>query len=481
MAFSAGGPASGGRRGVPGLTVQLLLLTAAVLLAGGLLIYLALIVQFRAEYLRGQLEKAYFATATTGRAGDGRITSGDRDRLLAFAGAETIIVRAGTEIRLVIGDPPGTVDRTVRFDEPAGPWGASLARRALQVPETLEALFSGNGRRIRIVGPTQADGGTTVEVVTREEGLARTLRSHSLRILGLLIALSAVIGAILFVSLRWVVVLPILRIERHLESFARAPEDESTTMPATRRGDEIGRIERLLAVMQADLRAALRRQGREAALGRSVSQINHDLRNLLTAAVTSSEQVADSVAESGDPAARNLMQHLLKSLNRAARLSARTLDYIRYGDRGVDIQNLSLHDLVDQVGEMVEPVVSGAVRWRNRVPEGLVCQADDEQLFRALLNLADNAAAATGEGGRVEILAWPTHQGVAIEVHDDGPGLDDEARALFEASASVGPVPARGLGIAIVREIVAAHRGALRILRSSPAGTRLILTLPGLR
>lgn len=466
------------RRGVRGLTVRLLLITVAVLLVGDLLVYFPSVSRFRVEYLHGQLDKARLFTFALETAGSGEILPGDRERLLALTGAEAVVLRTGTGPRLVIGEIPGSVDHVVRLEEPAGTWPAALWRQVTRIPDAVDTLLHGGNRLLRVAGPMRPEGGMTIEMVMREAELARALRGHSLRVLGFLLAFCAVTGGLLFVLLRQAVVRPILRIDRRLESFARTPEDESTTIPVSGRGDEIGQLERSLASMQADLRAALRRRRREAAVGTSVGKINHDLRNLLTVALASADRIDESVAESGDPLLRNVVQHLIGSVNRAAQLCARTLDYIRYGGRTPDVQTVPLRELVSQVGDMVEPLLSGAVRWENRVPEGLICRADSEQLFRALLNLAENAARAAGEGGRVEVSARATGKGVAIGILDSGSGLDDETRALIEGPASAGPGPAGGLGIPIVREIVAAHGGTLRVLQSSPEGTALALMLP---
>lgn len=476
MAAPASG-AAGRRRGPPGLTVRLLLLTAVVFLVVVVLICFPSISQFRLEYLHEQLEKAELSTLVVEAAGGGEIPPRARERLLAFTDTEAIILRTGAASRLMIGETPKSIDRTVRLSMRMRSLTAAPAQWAMLVPDTLGTLLHGERRLIRVVGPAMGGDEMIVEVVTHEEGLARALRAHAGRVIGVSLVLCAVIGGLLFAALRWIIVRPVKRIERRLASFARTPEDESTTVPDSGRGDEIGQLERSLASMQTDLRAALRRRRREAALGGSVSKLNHDLRNILTVAMTSSDQIAESVAKSGDPLVRQVMQHLINSVNRAALLCTRTLDYIRHGDRPPDIRDVPLRGMVDEVGEMVEPFVTGTVRWGNSVPRGLVCRADSEQLFRALLNLAENAVSAVGKGGRVEISARATIDGVAIEVRDNGPGLDKEARAIIEAPASAGTVPARGLGLVIVREIVAAHRGTLRVVRSSPEGTVLEITL----
>lgn len=130
-----------------------------------------------------------------------------------------------------------------------------------------------------------------------------------------------------------------------------------------------------------------------------------------------------------------------------------------------------------------------------------------EDLTRILINLVRNAADAMPSGGHVRVTAQygegasffdtnapvPAPRSVVLTVSDDGPGVPESLRErVFELGFSTRAKPAenatknaawptprrRGLGLNIVRNLVEAARGAVRITASHTGGTRFEITLP---
>jgi signal transduction histidine kinase len=96
----------------------------------------------------------------------------------------------------------------------------------------------------------------------------------------------------------------------------------------------------------------------------------------------------------------------------------------------------------------------------------------DEQLFRqALFNLLLNAVQAVEPGGRIEVRWRPTAgDGAELEVCDDGPGVAEADRTeIFKPYVTKRPKGV-GLGLAIVHQIVAAHRWEIGCLPNAPRG-----------
>jgi len=111
---------------------------------------------------------------------------------------------------------------------------------------------------------------------------------------------------------------------------------------------------------------------------------------------------------------------------------------------------------------------------------------DREALKRALVNLIDNAMAASaatngsGERPRIEVrTALERSSGVVtLEVCDNGPGIEPRLRTrIFEPYFSTKP-GGGGLGLAIVSAIVADHHGFVRMRDNRPRGSRFILEFP---
>jgi len=113
---------------------------------------------------------------------------------------------------------------------------------------------------------------------------------------------------------------------------------------------------------------------------------------------------------------------------------------------------------------------------------------DREALKRALVNLLDNAIAASassngsgnGQRPRIEVrTALERSSGVAtLEVCDNGPGIEPRLRTrIFEPYFST-KKGGGGLGLAIVSAIVADHHGFVRMRDNRPRGSRFILEFP---
>jgi signal transduction histidine kinase len=112
-----------------------------------------------------------------------------------------------------------------------------------------------------------------------------------------------------------------------------------------------------------------------------------------------------------------------------------------------------------------------------------VLVADRDRLDAALDAVIENAVQATVPSDRIEIVGRSDPPGAIIEVTDTGVGI--EAGALphvFERFSTIrhanGNGAGTGLGLPIVKAIVEAHGGAVRVHSTPGAGTTLVLHFP---
>ena len=113
------------------------------------------------------------------------------------------------------------------------------------------------------------------------------------------------------------------RLTSNIIAFGESPQDASRVIAPTGRGSEIGRAEAALAVMQRSLAHELAQGKRLAELGMAVARINHDLRNMLSAA----QLISDRLATIPDPLAQRLAPRLVATLDRAIQFCQATLTY----------------------------------------------------------------------------------------------------------------------------------------------------------
>ena len=207
--------------------------------------------------------------------------------------------------------------------------------------------------------------------------------------------------------------------------------------------------------------------------GGAVTKINHDLRNILSTA----RLVSDRLLASDDPTVRRNSRALLAAIDRAVELCSATLNFTREGPPVLEQTSFPLAELIEEVALTLPVPAEGEPPLRNQVPETLIVEADRSQLFRIFANLTQNAAQAGAN--RIEITARREGERIVVEVSDNGPGLAPRARDnLFQPFAGSARPGGSGLGLAIVRELVRAHGGNIRLLRSTAEGTVFAVDLP---
>jgi signal transduction histidine kinase len=101
-----------------------------------------------------------------------------------------------------------------------------------------------------------------------------------------------------------------------------------------------------------------------------------------------------------------------------------------------------------------------------------------QTLEAAILNLVKNAFEAMSRGGRLTARTFVTTKGVAFDLIDDGPGIDDKtAMKMFEAFFTTKP-GGSGLGLPTARKIIEAHGGTINVQSTVGRGTKFTLEFP---
>jgi two-component system nitrogen regulation sensor histidine kinase NtrY len=104
--------------------------------------------------------------------------------------------------------------------------------------------------------------------------------------------------------------------------------------------------------------------------------------------------------------------------------------------------------------------------------------ADQDLLKGILTNLLENAADAAGEGGRILGVTTQVDGRAAIEVHDSGPGLSEQARAsLFQPTISF-KKKGMGLGLSIARKSALLSGGDIVVVKGELGGAGFRVLLP---
>jgi signal transduction histidine kinase len=446
------------------LSARLLVLTIVFVMLAEVLIYTPSIARFRMVWLEEKLAAGHLAALTTMAAPEGMVTPELEAQLLDHVGAYRIyLTKPGKDLYSLGSLPPRAVTNVIDLE---GPGAATM------IVEAFGTMLNGAGRISRVRGTSPREPEAMVEVIFDETPLRAAMLDFSVRILALSIIISLITAGLVFLALHWLTVLPLKRFTERLVGFRETPEDAEAIIVPSGRSDEVGVAERELHDMQVTVRQALKQKDRLAALGTAVTKINHDLRNILSTVSILSERLSAS----GDPQVRDIAPRLMEAIDRAVDLCSRTLAFTREGDQPLHRSRVDLRSLVDSAAADLAPVINSEGTWDNRVPEGLVLLADGDQLQRVLVNLGKNAFQA---GARtVTVAAESGDGGIALLVADDGPGLPAKVREHLFKPFTTAQKGGTGLGLAIAREIVAAHRGDIRLDRADEGGTVFRIELP---
>jgi signal transduction histidine kinase len=447
-----------------GLSARLLALTVAFVMASEVLIFLPALSRDRLSWFAARVDAARLAVFALEATPDNMVSPDLASKLLAHVGAYGIVVhKSNMTLMLDTGSPPA-IDATYDLRSPGV---------MTPIADALMTLAKGGGRVLRVLAISPKDPGEVVELLIDERPLRHELRGFAARVLGLSIFISVMIAALLYVSLRRLLVVPLRRLIASMMAFRDDPEDAARVIVPERRNDELGTAQRGLAAMQETVRQALRQKERLAALGTAVAKINHDLRNILSTARLVSEGLSGSVA----PEVRRVTPRLVAAIDRAVALCTRTLTFTGEGAPPPVRRRFALAHLVEELAGLVDrPGEDGFVLANDVAPAAMV-EADREQLFRVLQNLALNAAEAGARRATVCVRAEVDM--LAIEFADDGPGLPPKARDnLFRPFAGSARPGGTGLGLAIAREVLRAHGGDITLGDSTAAGTLFVLRLP---
>jgi signal transduction histidine kinase len=218
-----------------------------------------------------------------------------------------------------------------------------------------------------------------------------------------------------------------------------------------------------------------------------VAGVTHELNTPLAAIRSAGQNLADGIVT--DPAhVRRYGGLIEKEGGRLTALVAQVLDFagIEGGGRAYAAEPLAVAGLVDEVLRDHRLVLeqAGMAVERDVAPGLPPVQGDPPALRRALANLVSNAAKFASSGGWIAVRARPGGRGVLLRVEDRGPGIPRDERERVFAPFYRGPAaernatPGSGLGLSLVRHVVRAHGGSVRVEGLEGGGTAVVVDLP---
>ncbi len=460
-----------------GLAGRVLAVTVSfVLLAMGLF-YVTRLSSYRETWLHNKIASAQTALQAFDAAGPVSLPQDLSRRILNSVGLSSIAIEtpAGRRELVLPGATPATAE-VVSADDSTFFDG---------IAATFRALFTPRGTMVK-VGSSSPPDEAKIEVTLDETPLIEALWRVSHNFLNISLTIAAVVTCVLWAALWSMVLRPVRRLTSNIIAFGENPQDESRVIAPSGWRNEIGRAELALAVMQRSLAHELGQRKRLAELGMAVARINHDLRNMLSAA----QLISDRLATIPDPLAQRLAPRLVATLDRAIQFCQATLTYGAARELPPFRRRFDLRELVRQVVEAAQAEGGEAIDYDVDIPPRFDLYADPDHIQRVLENLSRNAAQALmakgAEDGRPKAIRFAVIRtdGLAlIEISDTGPGFPaDQADRIFEPFHTSTSQAGAGLGLAIAADLVTRNGGAITLAPTKAddfyCGARFLIKLP---
>jgi len=216
-----------------------------------------------------------------------------------------------------------------------------------------------------------------------------------------------------------------------------------------------------------------------------VADVSHELRSPLTSIKGFAQAMVDGTAK-GTEAQLKAATVIEDESKRMMRLVEELLEFSRLESGQVTMvkEPVDLKELLQQCHEIFSMhAEEKGIKLKTDIEPLPPVIGDIDRLEQVFSNLLDNALKHTPADGEVSITArHPNPNFAEISITDTGPGIPaEQMRHVFErfyrADPSAGKAGA-GLGLAIARQIVLAHRGDIHAKSTLGKGTEFLVRLP---
>jgi two-component system sensor histidine kinase HydH len=230
----------------------------------------------------------------------------------------------------------------------------------------------------------------------------------------------------------------------------------------------------MLETYREDLMLKNRTAERLATIGQFAASIGHELRNPLGVMESSIFLLREHLgAVAGEPKIRKHLDRIAQEVKRSNKTIHDLLELAR--NRPPKRERIDLEKLVASAVELT--AIPATVDIRCSIPPGGTLDVDADQFRQVLVNLLTNSIQAMNGSGPIWVEAHRDARAITLRVRDDGPGVPVEVRSrVFEALFTT-KAKGSGLGLALCRRIVEAHRGSI-VVEPTSEGASFLVTIP---
>ena len=227
---------------------------------------------------------------------------------------------------------------------------------------------------------------------------------------------------------------------------------------------------------QRELETQLNQAERLAALGEMVAAVSHEIKNPLGIIRSTSELLGGMPG--ADDAQKRLSQVITEESTRLNRIVTEFLDFAR--PQVPNFERCDLKEILEKNLLFLGPELEKRKIevHHNLDGKSLLLMADHGLLYRAFLNVLINASQAIQELGSIDVTVREMPGHYLVDIEDSGLGISlENLKRIFNPFFTT-KEKGSGLGLSIVRKIIEAHHGSIRIESSEGKGTKVKISLP---
>jgi two-component system sensor histidine kinase ChvG len=274
---------------------------------------------------------------------------------------------------------------------------------------------------------------------------------------------------------------PLRRLSEAAEKVQTSPTSREEIPDFTYRTDEVGHLSPALRAMTSAL------YNRIEAIERFAADVAHELKNPLTSLRSAVETLPRAKRPEDVERLNAIIQHdvrrldrLISDISNASRLDA---ELARSASEPVDLGRLC-DAMVAIQKDMATSREVNVVLAKTQGKFAPTVVGHDSRLAQVINNLIDNAVSFSPKGSTVTVAITTTDDKVVATVKDEGPGIRGDISRIFQRFYTDRPDGEHfgdhsGLGLAISKQIIEAHRGTIVAEnRTDRSGALFTVTLP---
>jgi signal transduction histidine kinase len=220
---------------------------------------------------------------------------------------------------------------------------------------------------------------------------------------------------------------------------------------------------------------------------RFIDTLSHELKTPLTSIIAAAGLLEEELQDTADETHRKLMQTIIRNSNSLEVRLTELLNIVKTGSGKLQLQfePVDLKSLILGTCMQISPLMrTKGQKLNTELPEFVpIIQADGQRLEQVLLNLMNNAAKFTQDGGTITVRIKKQETGLVVEVADNGIGIAKEQQdKLFKPYSRVQADrqkhPGLGLGLALSKQVIELHGGKIWVDSDTGKGAVFSFYLP---